>query len=297
MQFVIFASQKFFWNIIYLIFLNRPKKQIKNSHILITGSAQGLGKILATKLARDGNTLHLVDINEDLNDKNIADLDSDDCKVYTYVCDVGKLDSILALHTSVKVNCPHLNYLFNNAGVMVGKLFPETSLKEMDFVMNVNTMGMMRLTRVFLDEMIENGGHLVFTCSVAGTVGAPFMTTYCSSKHAVAGFTKALLFDLEYMGITELKVTTVFPHFIDTGFANGATVKLPSLFPLLDPNWVIDQTLMATKEERNELVLPRTTTPVICAQYLWNSEVFRAFCKLLGNDLMKTYRPARTHKI
>ena len=297
LEFLAFAIYKMFLEVIYMIFKNRPSKEIKNSHILITGSAQGIGKLLATRLACDGNTLHLVDINTELNDENLEDFKSRDCKVFTYFCDVSKLDSILDLYTQVKANCAYVEYLFNNAGVMVGKLFPKTSLKEIDFVMKVNAMSGMYMTRVFMDDMIEHGGHLIFTGSVAGCIGAPFMTTYCTSKHAVTGFSRSLLYDLEYMGITQLKVTTVFPHFVDTGFSNAATVKLPALFPMLEPEWVADQIITATKEERNELILPRSTSGVLCLIYVWNCEVFRRFGKLLGNDLMKTFRVARRFNI
>ena len=60
-----------FWEFVYLISRNRPKKDIKNAHILITGAAQGIGKMLASNLANSGNILHLVDINSESNEENI----------------------------------------------------------------------------------------------------------------------------------------------------------------------------------------------------------------------------------
>ena len=181
-----------FWKCVYLFLRNRPKKDIMNAHILITGSGQGFGKLLAAKLANRGNTLHLVDINSEANDENIKDLAANDCKVYTYHCDVSKLESIMEMHEKVMINCPKIDYLFNNAGILLGKLFPETSIKEMNLVMNVNIMGVMHITKVFLDDMIEKGGHLIFISSVAGQVGAPSTTPYTTSKHAVTGFSRNL---------------------------------------------------------------------------------------------------------
>ncbi|XP_063687222.1 short-chain dehydrogenase/reductase family 16C member 6-like [Bolinopsis microptera] len=286
-----------FWEFVYLISRNRPKKEIKNAHILITGAGQGIGKMLASNLANSGNTLHLVDINSETNEENIKDFAAKDCTVYTYSCDVSKLDSIIEMNEKVMGNCPKIDYLFNNAGIIIGKLFPETSIKEMDLTMNVNIMGVMHITKIFLDGIIENGGHLIFTGSVAGQIGAPFMTDYCTAKHAVTGFSRTLLYDLEHMGIKHVKITTVFPHFTDTGLVRGATVKLPLLFPLLDPVWVADQIVAATREERNEVILPRATNYVILLMYLMPCEVFRRFCKWLGNDLMKTFRQTRSHEI
>ena len=297
LEFLIFYAVTAFWECVYLVFRNRPKKDIKNSHILITGAGQGLGKLLATELANNGNILHLVDMNTETNDRNIKDFAANDCTVYTYHCDVSKLDSIMEMQRRVKENCSKIDYLFNNAGILIGKLFPRTSIKEMDLTMNVNILGVMHITKVFLDDMIEKGGHLIFISSVAGQIGAPFMTDYCTSKHAVTGFSRTLLYDLEYMGIKHVKITTIFPHFTDTGLVSGATVKLPSVFPLLDPGWVVDQIITATREERNELIFPRATNYVVLYMYLMPCEVFRCFCKWLGNDLMKTFHQTRAHKL
>ena len=286
-----------FWELIYFVLRNRPKKDIKNAHILITGSGQGFGKLLASKLANNGNTLHLVDINSEANDKNLDDLAGKDCTVYTYYCDVSKLDSIKEMYEKVMANSKNIDYLFNNAGILIGKLFPQTSIKEMDLVMNVNIMGVMHVTKLFLDGMIENGGHLIFISSVAGHVGAPSTVPYTTAKHAVTGFSRTLLYDLEYMGIKHVKITTIFPHTANTGIITGATIKFPTLFPMMDASWVVDQMLTATREERNELTVPRITDFFIAQIYLMPCKVFRSFNKLMGNDLMKTFKQTRDHHI
>jgi hypothetical protein len=296
-KFLWFYITTLFWESVYLVFRNRPKKDIINAHILITGSAQGLGKILATKLANSGNTLHLVDINSEDNDKNIVDLAGNDCTVHTYHCDVSKLDSVLDMHKRVMENSPKIDYLFNNAGIVIGKLFQNISIKEMNLTMNVNIMGVMHITKIFLDNMIEKGGHIIFVSSVGGHIGGPFFTDYCASKHAVTGFSRTLLFDLEYAGIKQVKITTIYPNTINTGLITGATVRFPSLFPLMDPAWVADQIITATREERNDLILPRAMNYCIMLKYLMPSVPFRRFASLMGNDLMKTFRQTRIHDV
>eukprot|EP00116_Pleurobrachia_bachei_P005668 sb/3465930/ len=282
--------------LIYMVFRNRPRKEIKNSHILITGTAQGIGKEIVSLLACDGNTLHLVDVNTAKNDLNKADFADRKCTIYTYTCDISSVPALESLQQEVKKTCPKLDYLINNAGVVVGKLLPEESLREMAFVMNVNAMGAMNMTKLWLDDMIRDGGHVVFVSSIAGLVTAPFMTSYAASKHAVTGFARCLQMDLDFMGISKVKLTTVFPHFTDTGMFNGATVKMSNLFPLLQPSWVADQIVTAMKEERDELILPRVTAPVLAMRWVMECRVFRQFCTLLGNDLMKTFRQTREHK-
>ena len=148
LKFLVLYISTIFWELVYFISRNRPRKEIKNAHILITGSGQGIGKLLASRLANSSNTLHLVDINTETNDRNIEDLVANDCTVFTYYCNVSNLDSIMKMHGKVMENCPKVDYLFNNAGIIVGKLFPQTSIKEMDLCMNVNIMGVMHVMHV-----------------------------------------------------------------------------------------------------------------------------------------------------
>ena len=86
----------------------------------IFSPGQGLGKLLAQRLARDNNTLHCVDINTDLNEKTGKELRRQgDVSVFTYTCDVGSLEGVRELGREIKGNTPdrHLSYLFNVAGV------------------------------------------------------------------------------------------------------------------------------------------------------------------------------------
>ena len=65
----------------------------------------------------------------------------------------------------------------------------------------------------------------------------------------------------------------------------------------MDPAWVVDQIITATREERNELILPRATNYFILFIYLMPCKVFRRFGELMGNDLMKTFKQTRKHNI
>ena len=76
----------------------------------------------------------------------------------------------------------------NNAGVVAGELFWELTDRQIERVMNVNTMGPMWVTRAFLPDMLKrNSGHIVTISSAGGISAAPKLVDYCASKFAAFG--------------------------------------------------------------------------------------------------------------
>ena len=287
--------QSIILEIVYFVCRNRPEKEIRDAHILITGSAQGLGRLISERLANNCNTLHMVDINDKVNDGTRRELQNERCTIYTYRCDVSDIESVLKLRQAVKENIgdAHIEYLFNNAGMVVGKLFTDTSIKDYSKVISVNLLGVMHVTKVFLDDIIARGGHLIFISSVAGLCGAPYLCDYSVSKHGVTGFIRGLTHDFDFQHLNHVKITGIYPNFINTGMFHGATVKFPKLFPILEPVEVADEIIKATKQEREELVLPRSTNTFLPTITMLKPSVFREFCQVLGNDLMKTFQQTR----
>ena len=214
-------------------------------HILITGTGQGIGKLLLKKLARDNNTVHCVDISEQLNQLTRDEYrDRDDCTVYVYQCDVSDPDSVSRLKRDVCLNLggqSHLQYLINNAGIVYGKLFSETPTESYTKVIKVNALGPMHLTKVFYQDMLEKGGHITNIASIAGLGPAPRMVDYAASKHAVVGFSRGLQYEHDCCGVKNVKVTTIFPHLMNTGMFNNCTVKLNRVFPAIEPDFAASQ--------------------------------------------------------
>src|SRR4029450_12844721 len=102
----------------------------------------------------------------------------------------------------------------NNAGIPGGGRFENLSEQQMDRVMNVNALGVMRCTKAFLPMMLERGsGHIVNVASLAGRFAGPGSSMYSASKHAVVAFGESLYYELEPKGIL---VTSVNPGFART---------------------------------------------------------------------------------
>ena len=209
--------------------------KLKNTNVLITGGASGIGKIMAELcLQKQAKNLILWDINE----QNLKDTVQEFSKsgytnVWGYVLDVADLEAIKANAQQVKQDVGVIDVLINNAGVVVGKNFTEHSHFDIDFTLDVNVRGVMHTTLEFLEDMVlQAKGHIVNIASAAGMMSNPKMSVYVGSKWAVLGWSESIRLELERQN-SNVHVTTVTTGYIDTGMFDG--VKNNALIPVLQP--------------------------------------------------------------
>ena len=92
--------------------------------------------------------------------------------------------------------------------------------------MDVNVNGVFHCTQLALESMLENGwGRVVNIASVASLRGFQYVSSYCASKHAVLGMTRALALEVATQGIT---VNAVCPGYVDTGIVRTAIAGIVS---------------------------------------------------------------------
>jgi len=227
--------------------------KIKDKNILITGGANGIGKMLGEKCLREGAS-HLViwDINQENLTKTVGEFKKKGFEnVSPYIVDVSLTEDIETQAAKVLSEVGNIDILFNNAGVVVGKQFYEHTARDIDKTMQINVMGVMHVTRLFLPGMIEKGaGHIINIASAAGLTPNPKMSVYAASKWAVLGWSESLRIELERTS-PDLHVTTVTPSYINTGMFDGA--KAPLITPILDADDVTNQIISAIKS--NEILL------------------------------------------
>lgn len=227
--------------------------KIKDKNILITGGANGIGKMLGEKCLKEGAS-HLViwDINQENLTKTVGELKKKGFEnVSPYIVDVSLTEDIETQAAKVLSEVGNIDILFNNAGVVVGKQFYEHTARDIDKTMQINVMGVMHVTRLFLPGMIEKGaGHIINIASAAGLTPNPKMSVYAASKWAVLGWSESLRIELERTS-PDLHVTTVTPSYINTGMFDGA--KAPLITPILDADDVTNQIIAAIKS--NEILL------------------------------------------
>lgn len=229
--------------------------KIKDKKVLVTGGANGIGKLLGEKCLREGaSELVIWDINEKNLQATTQELRQKGYTVHDYLVDVSDLEDVTKAATLTLSEVGPIDILFNNAGIVVGKNFHEHSHTEIEKTIRINVLGVMHVARCFVSEMIkQKSGHIVNIASAVSLLANPKMSVYAGSKWAVLGWSESLRLELEDMP-GDLHVTTVCPSYIKTGMFEG--VEAPILAPLLEPEDITDQIIRAVKTNEIEVKAP-----------------------------------------
>jgi all-trans-retinol dehydrogenase (NAD+) len=217
--------------------------EIKNKTVLITGGADGIGKLMGELcLQRGAGLLIIWDVNQGKTNETVAELISKGFNVVCNYVDVSKTDEIIAAAKDVKQKHGAVDILINNAGVLAtNRFFHELGHHDIDFTMNINASGMMHVAAEFIKDMVERkSGHIVNIASAAGMMANPKLSIYCASKHAVIGWSESVRLELEQIS-NNLHVTTVTPSYIDTNLVTGVqSPVIPLVKPAIAARKIID---------------------------------------------------------
>lgn len=171
-------------------------------------------------------------------------------------CELTDEKSIGECARRVLSDCGPIDILINNAGIVSGRPFLETSDKEIVRTFSVNTIAPMRIVRAFLPAMIERDrGHVVNISSAGGIVASARLADYCASKFALFGFDEALRIELRLLR-SAVRTTVVCPFYINTGMFAGVKTRFSWLLPILDPGKVAQRVLNAIERDRRRLIMP-----------------------------------------
>jgi short-subunit dehydrogenase len=191
--------------------------------VLITGGSSGIGKNLAGAYLARGDQVIIVSENADKLAAARAELSAISPHVYPIACDVGDPDSVrrmvLGVHTDH--GCPDV--IVNNAGFAVYRSFDQSSIDEIERLIDVNLMGTLRCIRGFLPGMMaRRSGHIVNVASIAGLMPITPCAAYGAAKHAVVGISETLRFELRDFNV---KVHLVCPGRVETSFFDHETFQ------------------------------------------------------------------------
>jgi len=177
---------------------------------IVTGSAQGIGKAIADKLAAEGAAVVVADINEAGATAVAASLP----KATGVRVDVSDEASVKAMVTAAVDTYGKLDILVNNAAIVPFTAWDDIDFAEWRRIMAVNLDGTFLTNRHASDEMRKAGyGRIVNIASNVIVAGTPNLAHYVASKGGVFGFTRALATELGKYGIT---VNTVAPGLTET---------------------------------------------------------------------------------
>jgi NAD(P)-dependent dehydrogenase (short-subunit alcohol dehydrogenase family) len=202
-------------------------KTFKGRTAVITGAASGFGLEAARIAAGWGMNVVMADVQQDALDRAAAEIEALGAPVLAFRLDVAKAAEVEALGaaTLARFGAPHI--VFNNAGVGAGGLIWETTLKDWEWVLGVNLMGVAHGVRVFTPMMLAAAkldpayeGHIVNTASMAGLLNAPNMGVYNVSKHAVVSMSETLYQDLRLV-TDQISASVLCPFFVPTGITKS----------------------------------------------------------------------------
>ena len=175
----------------------QPAAADDQKSILITGASTGIGRHLAETLAANGHHVYAGARKE----KDLAELDAIE-NITAVKLDVTKQDQVDAAAEMIREKGTGLYGLVNNAGVGGGGTVIETPIDDQAFVYEVNVEGVYRTTQAFAPMIIESGGRIVTTGSIAGTLASfPGFSAYSGSKHWIEAYTDGLATEVEPLGV------------------------------------------------------------------------------------------------
>jgi NAD(P)-dependent dehydrogenase (short-subunit alcohol dehydrogenase family) len=189
---------------------------------VITGAASGFGLEAARIAARQGMKLVLSDVQPEALDLAAQEVAALGTEVLAQRTDVSRAVDVEALGaaTMARFGAPH--FVFNNAGVGAGGLIWEHSVKDWEWVVGVNLMGVAHGVRVFTPLMLAAAaadpgyhGHIVNTASMAGLLNAPNMGVYNATKSAVVSISETLYQDLSLV-TEQVHAHVLCPYFVPT---------------------------------------------------------------------------------
>jgi len=245
---------------------------LHNKHVLVTGGARGIGRLLALGCARVGAEVTVWDLDAEGAERVALEaLEAGASAAHAFACDVSDREQVYARADEVRSAAGDVDVLVNNAGIVSGKPLLDLPDEQIERTFAVNTLALYWTTKAFLPAMNDRGsGHLVTVASAAGLIGTARETDYAASKFAAVGFNESLRQELR-RGSPGVKTTVICPFYVDTGMFKGVKTRFPLLLPVLKEQAVADRVLKAVRRNEPLVQMPMmvSTLPMMRMLPVW----------------------------
>ena len=210
-------------------------KRFENQVAVISGGANGLGYGIAERIASEGGSVVLLDINETLLSSAAKTLQDKGYTAEAYKADVSSEIDVQLVMQFVETHFGKIDIMVNSAGIVgpTNTKITDYPVEEYDKIYAVNLRGSFLMTKYAVKAMEKNNyGRILLIASIAGKEGNPFMTGYSSMKAGVTGLVKGIGKEYAQTGIT---VNGLAPAVIQTAFNDNTapeqlaymTAKIP----------------------------------------------------------------------
>jgi len=191
----------------------------RSAHALVTGGGRGIGRAIASQLARAGATVTVLGRHLATLDEAVAAGDAH----FAEVADVADQISIGAAIAKAVARQP-IDILIANAGIAESAPFAKSDAALFRRMIDVNLMGVAYAIQGALPSMRNQPhGRVVAIASTAGLKGYAYVSAYSAAKHAVVGLVRSLALELANTRIT---VNAVCPGFTDTDLVAGSVENI-----------------------------------------------------------------------
>ncbi|MGZ3873853.1 MAG: SDR family NAD(P)-dependent oxidoreductase [Mucilaginibacter sp.] len=193
--------------------------KLTNKSVIITGGGSGIGKAMSLLFAKQGATVHIIELNEEGANDTVAEIISAGGKAVVHKCDVSSQQQVVDTFSSIGA----VDILINNAGIAhIGRAH-NTSEADFDRIYNVNVKGVYNCLFAALPIMKANKcGVILNTASVAAHVGITDRFAYSTSKGAIHAMTLSVARD--YLA-DNIRCNSISPARVHTPFVDGFIAK------------------------------------------------------------------------
>lgn len=198
-------------------------KRFTGKVCLVTGAASGIGRATAARLATEGATLMLADINQRGLDDISAELAGvAEGGIGSITFDATDDPSCRDMVAATVERFGRIDVLCNIAGIAGAAKFLEMSRADWDRMLAVNLTSLFVVSQAALPHLIASRGNIVNMASASGKMGSPYFSHYAASKAAVISLTQSLAVEFSVEGV---RVNAVCPGGVSTPIT--ATYRMP----------------------------------------------------------------------
>ncbi len=197
---------------------------LNNKTAIVTGAGSGIGKAIATNLARHGAKVVIADLNEAAAQTSADEIDTQNGTSLAVGCDVADEQSVNEMVLKTVENFGSIDILVNNAGLQFISRIEEFPLEKWNQLISVMLTGTFLCTKACVPHMKKsNWGRIINISSAHGKTPSPWKCAYVSAKHGIIGFTKVMACELAEWNIT---ANSICPGYVLTPLVEKQIIDL-----------------------------------------------------------------------
>lgn len=190
---------------------------------VITGAARGIGFAIAQRLASDGHSIAIIDLDQQAISSAVDELQKQGHQAAGFVVDVSDEESVSQGFQEIRKSLGKVSVLVNNAGVLRDNSLRNMTVEDWDTVMQVHLRGGFLMSKHAQADMVEQGWGRIINLSSTSATGNRGQANYSAAKAGIQGLTKTLAIELGKFGVT---VNAVAPGFIETDMTKATAERI-----------------------------------------------------------------------